>query len=356
MMIMKLLYVCGKERSYIRNVLILKGLQNCSYNIIDCSDTSKTYLARFIKTGYKFLAAKKEGINFVFVGCLGHHLVPMIKKTTAKPIIFDPFVSTYDTMCLDRKKFKSDSPAGKFFYWLDKYSCEQAGRILLDTDAHIDYFSSTFGLPKNRFHRVFVGADESVFFPRKAEREDRRFRIFYYSSFLPLHGMAYVVQAARKLQNDKEIEFLVVGKGQEHKKVRNLAQRIGVENVRFIDWVPYENLPREIANADICLGGHFSDIEKAKRVIAGKTFQFIAMKKPVIVGDCPGNRELFTNRENALFAKMADADSLAAAILELKNDEPLRTKIAEEGYKTFIEKCTTDAIGRELKRVVEGLK
>jgi glycosyltransferase involved in cell wall biosynthesis len=354
MMIMKLLYVCGKERSYTRNVLILKGLQNCAYDIIDCSDSSDTYLTRFIKTGFKYVVAKKDGINFVFVGCLGHHLVPMIRIATAKPIIFDPFVSTYDTMCFDRKKFKPDSSAGRFFYKLDKYSCEQADRIILDTEAHIDYFSETFGLPKNKFHRVFVGADESVFFPRKADRDDRRFRIFYYSSFLPLHGMEFVVQAARKLQNDKEIEFIVVGTGLEHKTVRSLAQKIGVENVRFIDWVPYENLPLEIAKADICLGGHFSDREKAKRVIAGKTFQFIAMKKPVIVGDCPGNRELFTNKENAFFVKMADADSLAAAILELKNDQPLRTKIAEEGYKTFIEKCTIDALGRELKRVLEG--
>lgn len=353
---MKILFLSGREPTYVRNAMILKGLKRNGVEILDCTDSSASYPARYIKIIIKFFFKMKNDHNFVFVGFFGQPLVPLVRMFTDKPIIFDAFLSAYDTMCFDRKTFGPNSVPGRFFYWLDKYSCKRSDKILLDTDAHVDYFIKTFGLQKDKFHSVFVGADESVFFPRNVGRDDRRFRIFYYSSFLPLHGMEYVVQAARKLHNDREIEFIVVGKGPEYKKVRNLAQRIGVENVRFIDWVPYGNLPLEIAKADICLGGHFSDIEKAKRVIAGKTFQFIAMKKPVIVGDCPGNRELFTNRENALFVKMADADALAAAILELKDNESLRTKIAEEGYKTFIEKCNTDAIGRELKRVIEGLK
>jgi hypothetical protein len=44
---------------------------------------------------------------------------------------------------------------------------------------------------------------------------------------------------------------------------------------------------------------------------------------------------------------------LADAIVELRETN-LRKKIAEEGYRTFM-KCNTDAIGRELRRVVEDL-
>ena len=154
------------------------------------------------------------------------------------------------------------------------------------------------------------------------------------------------------MRNEKDIEFIVVGRGPEHTRVRELAQGMGADNIRFIDWLPYEQLPIEIAQADICLGGHFSDIDKAKRVIAGKTFQFLAMKKPVIVGDCVGNRELLTNRKNAIFVTMADAGALAEGILELKLNEGLRERIAVDGYKTFMEKCNIDAIGAELKKAI----
>lgn len=347
---MKILFIAGREPSYVRNAMILKCLEKNGFDIINCSDSSSTYPIRFLKVIVKFLSQKNY--DCVFVGFLGQPLVPIIRKFTRKPIVFDAFLSMYDTICFDRKWFKPDSIAGKFFYWLDKYSCQQADRILLDTDAHIDYFTKTFGLPRDKFHRLFVGADESLFFPREVKREGRKFKVFYYSSFLPLHGTEYIVQAAGILSEHEDIEFVIVGTGMEHKKIRNLAQSMGINTIRFIDWLPYEQLPLEIAQADICLGGHFSDIDKAKRVIAGKTFQFIAMKKPVIVGDCEGNRELLSDRENALFVAMADAGALANAILELKCNIPMRTHIAEGGYKTFLESCTIRVIGEELKRTI----
>lgn len=345
---MKILFIAGREPSYVRNAMFLKALEKTGDELILCTDSSPTYPARFLKVIWKFLLRKNEDFDCVFVGFLGQPLVPIIRMLTGKPVIFDAFLSTYDTICFDRKMFMPDSLPGKLFYRLDRYSCEKSDCILLDTAAHIDYFTKTFGVPKRKFHRVFVGADESLFYPREVKRDDGAFRVFYYSSFLPLHGTEYIIQAADRLRERKEIEFVIVGKGPERIRIRSLARSRGVDNIRFIDWLPYEQLPLEIANADICLGGHFSDIAKARRVIAGKTFQFLAMKKPVIVGDCEGSRELLTDRQNAIFVRMADADSLADAILELKNNVTLREQIASEGYKTFLESCTSGVIGEQL--------
>ena len=352
---MKILFISGREPAYIRNVMMLKGLKLNGAEIIDCTDSAASYPARYAKVLGKFFFSMKKDFDAVFIGFLGQPLVPIIRKLTSKPLIFDAFLSTYDTMCFDRKRCKPGSPAGRFFYWLDKDSCERADRILLDTDAHIDYFTRTFGLPREKFRRVFVGADESLFYPRDVERSNRKFRVFYYSSFLPLHGTEYVVQAAGKLVSVGDIEFVVVGSGMEHNRVLNIARETGADNIRFVDWLPYGQLPLEIAQADICLGGHFSEIDKAKRAIAGKSFQFIAMKKPVIIGDCPANRELFIDRHNALLVGMADADALADAICELKEDGSLRTRIAEKGYETFLAKGTTGAVGRELAVVLREL-
>jgi glycosyltransferase involved in cell wall biosynthesis len=353
---MKVLFLCGKEPSYIRNVMMLKGLRNCGCEIVDCSDTSGTYLLRFVNALISFYASNKKDISFVFIGCLGHHLFPFIRNATSLPIIFDPFVSMYDTMCLDRKKYRPDSMIGKLLYWLDTYAYKHAEIIMLDTEAHIDYFTKTFNVPRERFHRIFVGADESVFYPRDITRDDNRFRVFYYSSYLPLHGTEYIVRAAAALQEYPDIEFILVGKGLEHRKVQDIARRLGVVNIRFIDWLPFNQLPLEIANADICLGGHFSGSDKAKRVIAGKTFQFLAMRKPVIVGNCNANRELLTQRINALFVDMSDSEALAEGVLELRKNKEMRERLGIEGYRLFLERCNSAAISSELMSVISGYK
>jgi len=154
-----------------------------------------------------------------------------------------------------------------------------------------------------------------------------------------------------------DITFRIIGGGMEYNKIESMAQDLNVKNVEFIKKIPfyefYNRLPLEIANSDLCLGGHFSNVDKGKRVISEKTFEFIAMKKPVIVGDNPANRELFENRKNALLVEHANSDALANAILELKEDEKLRSYIAEEGYRIFKEMCVSKIIGKQVSEYIE---
>ena len=78
------------------------------------------------------------------------------------------------------------------------------------------------------------------------------------------------------------------------------------------------------------------------------------MGKPIIAGDNPAVRELFTHRENAYMCKMADARALAEAILELKNNKSLREKIAKQGLETFKNKCNFKQTKENLLRIIEN--
>jgi len=181
------------------------------------------------------------------------------------------------------------------------------------------------------------------------------FQVLYYGTFLPLQGIEYVVEAAKLLQSHKDIRFKIIGKGMTYARVMRLVRKLDVENIRFVGWVPYEALPSEIALADICLGGHFSAIPKASRVIPGKVFQMIAMKKPVVLGNGSGNRELFEHKRNAFFCERADPEALADAIASLKSDSSLMERIGENGYTTFRQKCTPHNIGSEIREIAERL-
>ena len=103
------------------------------------------------------------------------------------------------------------------------------------------------------------------------------------------------------------------------KKYSKLMDNLNIKNVDFVEFIPYEKLPVEINKADIFLGGHFSDRDKAKRVISGKTFQSLACKKTTIVGDGKASRELFEEGSLVHFVNMNNPQDLADKILEIKS-------------------------------------
>ena len=351
---MKIIFVPGQRPDYVRNSILVKGLQKNGVEVVQCGVPESGYPTRMIKSMLNFISAKSsEEADAIFVGFYGQPLVPLVRSATNLPIIFDAFLSTYDTLCYERRTFRSDSPLCKLFYLMDRRSCMKSDMVLLDTNAHIDYFVTTFGLDRGRFVRVLVGADDEVFHPMGLNRDHDKFVVFFHGTYRPVQGVDVIIKAAQALVEHRDIVFKIVGRGPEKAGVVRMVADMGLRNVELLEWVPYDELPRQIETSSVCLGGHFSTYDKANRVIAGKTFQYMAMKRPIIVGDTPANREIFQDHENVLMVKKGDPNDLAEAILTLRSDLSLATKIANEGYQLFAEKCTPKIIGKGLKQSIE---
>ena len=172
----------------------------------------------------------------------------------------------------------------------------------------------------------------------------RACEVFYYGSFLPLHGTNVILQAAALLRHRRDIRFTIGGDGVGFADALRNASDLALDNVTFAGWIPIERLPEHIARATISLGGHFSTVPKAARVVSTKTFQFIAIGKPTIVGDNSATRELFKPGEHVFAVPMGDPVALAQAIKRLTDDTVLRYMIAPAGYNVFQERLTTRVI------------
>jgi glycosyltransferase involved in cell wall biosynthesis len=274
---------------------------------------------------------------------------------TRKPILFDAFVSNWDTLCFDRQRLEPYSVLGRLAFRLDRSACLAASHCLLDTETHRRYFVDTFGIPDAHVSTYYVGYDEELFYPRPPTPASARQVVFYYGSYLPLHGVEHIVRAAKLLESEPNIEFRLIGDGIMYPLARKLAGELDVQRLTFLPPVPYAGLPAAIAEASVCLGGPFGSNDKARRVVASKTFQFVAMEKPTIVGDSPANRELFTHGEDAMMCRMADAEALAAAILQLCRDDSLRERIAQRGRRRCEDAFGADKQGLRLRQIIQRL-
>lgn len=350
----RVLFISGRETGYIRNRVLLAALGiGCDLTVL--TDKSGTIITRSLR-GFLKWAINRPAYDVVLAGFYGQPIAIMLGLLQRRPIILDAYVSTYETLCEDRKLLHPRSIPGRLAYWIDRKSCQLAAFVLTDTRAHARYFSRQFGIPEEKFRVVYVGCDESLFYPRPdISPPSSHCEVFYYGSFLPLHGTEVIVQAAALLKERKDIHFTLGGNGPRYKSVKQMVEELRLDNVDLVGWIPLERLPFYIASATICLGGHFSTIPKAARVISTKTFQFIAMRKPTIVGDNLAIREIFINREHVYAVPAGDPLALANAIIELAENSLLRDYIAENAYTLFKNELGIGVIAKQLRALTEEL-
>ena len=333
-----------------RNRELMKGLKENGVEVIQCRvDPSQHFK-------YWKLFKKHRGIqnyDFMIVGFPGHPVMPLAKLICRKKIVFDLLVSLYDAVILDRKNHSRWSLQALKYWLLDWLGCRLADVVLLETYESIKYFVKTFKIKKEKFRRILVGGDDTIFYPRDCQKNTDKFLVLFQGSYFPLQGVEHIIRAAKLLELDN-IQLNIIGKKQAYLPVINLSHKLHTKNVNFIDFMPQEELAKYMAQADVCLG-FFGDVPRAKTCGAFKISEALAMGKALITADTPSIREILKDRENCLLCNIADAEDLAKKILELKHNPELRKKIADNGLKFYQENLTSRVLGGELKNILNEL-
>ena len=259
------------------------------------------------------------------------------------------FISLYDTAVLDRGRIGAGSWKGRLLKALDRISFAAADVVLVDTDVHRQHFAELFRLPPGKFRRSFVGEDDDQFNPAAgaaaAAASELTFEALFFGTYVPLHGIEVILDAAEQLLQEGNIHITVVGNGQLFPIIREDATRRGLANILFIDhWVATSELVEHIGRAHVCLG-IFGRTDKAARVIPYKVFDALAMRKPVVTRDSPAVRELLVHGESALLCQ-PEGPSLARALLRLRDEPGLASRLAQNGYECYRQHGCPEAVGR----------
>lgn len=347
---MRILYFGSYDPNYARNRVLISGLKQNGVEVIECRDNSPG-IKKFVRLYQKHKKLQNQ-YDVMIVGFLGQQIVPFAKLISRKPIVFDAFLSLYDSNVFDRQTVKSSSLRAYYYWILDWLSMKLANIVLFDTDEHIKYVSEEFSILKNKFRRIWIGAADDVFYPMPKSDSDE-FIVIFHGSFIPLQGIEYILRAA-KICEKEEIKFLIIGDGQEKKKMLALADELGLKNVEFVGFMSQEWIRGKIAEADVCLG-IFGDTKKTLRVIPNKVYECLAMQKPVVTADTSAARELF-NENDLVMVKVADPESLANSLLRLKNDPELRNRIAINGFNKFKNSASPRVLGGVLKNIINELE
>lgn len=325
-------YDTGKPRVRI----LLRGLRENGIEVIEChkevwggiEDKSQLKgLTRKLRLFFNWLLAypnliwrylrlpKHDAVVVGYLGQLDVLVLWLFARLRRVPIVWDAFLSLYNTVVEDRQMVRRGNPIAWALWTWEWLACKAADLVVLDTQTHGNYFIDTFGIRPRKVVAVLVGAEPDIFDkyrPASADFSEAvstntksgifnpatnitaplklQPKVLFYGQFIPLHGIDTVVQAAKLTEKDG-ISWIIVGTGQEACRIQELVSQLKPSNLEWIEWIPYEQLVDAIREANVCLG-IFGNTDKASRVIPNKAFQILMCGKPLITRDSPAIREL----------------------------------------------------------------
>jgi glycosyltransferase involved in cell wall biosynthesis len=287
------------------------------------------------------------------LGFRGYEIFWLVRLITlGKPLVFDHMMSPYDSLLNERAAIRKGGFLARLVYLYERSILRRSAMILTDTAAHKALFQDLFNLPAESILAVPVGADEQLFRTAKPARTrdaTAAFEVLFYGSFLPLHGVDIILGAASLLR-EVPIHFTLIG-GYEANlpDIYRLIERLNLHNVTHTGWVDLAGLPQRIDQADVGLGGPFGNTGQARRVVTAKTFQFLAMRKPVIVGETEEDYG-FRDKVNCLLVAQGDSPALAAAIQWAYDHPRQMEQIGQRGYDLFRSRYSISQISCILER------
>ena len=353
---MRVLYFGTYERDYPRNAQVISALRGAGVEVIEHHEPvwearRDNWAARWTAAVRLFFAevrlrfAKHDVFDVVLVGYPGHFDVPHARRVAGKrPLVFNPLISLHDTLVGDRSRFREGLFTARILWIVDRRALRVADLVVADTEANADFLAELGDLPRSRVRVCLVGAEDRLF--HAGWRPDEPFRVLFVGKLIPLHGLETILEAARLAP---ELELRIIGSGQ-----LNGVMEDRPENVEWVQWIDYDELPREYWGAG-CALGIFGTSDKALRVIPNKAYQAIACGTPLITSDTPAARELLSDEENALLIPPGDPAALAQAMRRIAGDPDLARKLSRHGRAVYEEHASEEVLGQRWRSLLEEL-
>jgi len=353
---LRVLYFGTYERDYPRNAEVMSALRGAGVEVIErhtpvWEGRRDNWAARWgvaLRLAFAELRLRfspRDRFDAVVVGYPGHFDVPRARRVAGKkPLVFNPLVSLHETLVTDRERFRQ----GRFAAWVlravDRRALRLPNLVVADTEANADFLAELGEIPRERVRVCLVGAEDRLFHP--GWRPDEPFRFLFVGKLIPLHGLETILEAARLAP---ELQVRLIGSGQLDDVLEERP-----ENVEWVQWVNYEDLPTEYWGAG-CALGIFGTSDKALRVIPNKAFQALACGTPLITADTRGARELLSNEDSALLVPPGDPAALAGAMRRVVADPDLARRLSSGGRQVYEEQASEEVLGARWRSLIEEL-
>lgn len=246
---------------------------------------------------------------------------------------------------------------------LEEFCYKKSSLISGQTQGIVNNISTRF--PNKNVYWLKNGVDINFYDVNKEIEKDawknennysnEDFILFYGGIIGHAQGLEVILNAAKKLDEYKNIKFVLLGNGPEKEKLIKLRDELKLTNLRFFDAVPKSEMQRIIMSTNATIIP-LKRLDLFKGAIPSKIFENLALKKPIILGVEGEAEELFIKQGKCGVSFIPEnSEDLAKQILKLYNDRNLVIELGENGLKYVSENFNRDKIAEEFYNQISNL-
>lgn len=165
-------------------------------------------------------------------------------------------------------------------------------------------------------------------------------------TFATQYDYALLLAAAKRLEDRRNLRFLLIGDGSQRAILRELGP-----NLQHIPWLPSAEIPAAWAAADVscfALRGH----ELYSGTLSARLYESLASGTPIAAA-VEGEAARIIRESGAGFAtRPGDADAFAAALTRLLDDAELRERCGRAGRAWAGANCDVEVISRRYEQIL----
>ena len=217
------------------------------------------------------------------------------------------------------------------------------------------------GVPEDKIVVVYNWVDEEAVkhVPREENKlfdayglDRSKFYITYSGNIGLTQNMDMLLEVAKELEEDPNIQFVLIGEGAYKKRVEEIIAEKNIGNVTLLPFQPYEDISHVFSLGDV--GLVISKPGVGENSVPSKTWSILSASRPVLANfDENELKSIVAENQCGIFTKAGDKEAFIQAILHLYENRELCVEMGRNG-REFIMKNLTRAVGTQ--KYVDGIK
>ncbi len=169
-------------------------------------------------------------------------------------------------------------------------------------------------------------------------------------------GVDYLIKAFGMIKDQIPHRLVIVGDGPERQKWQVLAQKVDPSGrISFTGWVSNERLSEFYRTCSFFVLPAVYDKHGDTEGLGVVLIEAMSYSKPVIASNAGGITDVVSNGENGILVEPANINELSRAMIQMINNNQMRTIMGQNAKKIIDEKFNWDKIVNDLVKFYERI-